>query len=194
MPESPRELKGDFAPIKQHDTESPILKQCFFYSGKTEDIYYIPFISFYGSDFSVGTVSEWGCYIAVKKVTMKDGKIVENSFIDRKKMKLEVSIETGEGVFFSKSTCHMLPSEEGLWEFYRNSDSCTYKIQHEISCPLGKCKQDEECQYVILATANAGYQTPAKGVYEGKLNVSCSIGENTIETEWSFEYVVKEKT
>ena len=48
--------------------------------------------------------------------------------------------------------------------------------------------------YVILATANAGYQTPAKGVYEGKLNVSCSIGENTIETEWSFEYVVKEKT
>ena len=47
LPESPRELKGDFAPIKQHDTESPILKQCFFYSGKTEDIYFILRIRFF---------------------------------------------------------------------------------------------------------------------------------------------------
>ena len=168
--------------------EGNILKKCFVYTGRTRDVYYIPFVSFYvyKPDISMGAVSEWGCYIAVKKITIKDGKIVENRFLDSGKMNIEVAIETGEGVFFTKSTCQML-SKEGLWEFHRN----TYKIQHEISCPFTKCRREEGCQHVIFASVKAGYEAPTPGVYQGKLDIKCSIGENQIETEWPFEYVVK---
>ena len=77
-------------------------RQCFCYSGLAGKVYYIPTVTFHYTDVTEGTPI-WACCVFVRRVTVRDGKVVENSRLERNKMKLEVEMNGNEGARFIRA-------------------------------------------------------------------------------------------
>ena len=116
---------------------------------------------------------------------------MENSFLDSGKMNIEVMMETGDGIFFQKVPVICFRAGKGYGSFTEIRLPVLIKFSMKSIIHLQSVDGEGGIQYVVLAIANAGYQTPTEGGYQGKLDIRCSIRENQIETEWSFKYVVK---
>ncbi|MCI8627301.1 MAG: hypothetical protein HFH36_14295 [Lachnospiraceae bacterium] len=162
-------------------------RQCFCYSGLAGKVYYIPTVTFHYTDVTEGTPI-WACCVFVRRVTVRDGKVVENSRLERNKMKLEVEMNGNEGARFIRAYSQ-IEGGEGKGLYIPGVD--TQQLQYEITYPLAKADPEGSHPYIAFGEHDPDNQYIREEPYQGSLQIACSIGKQRIEGEFSFEYRVE---
>lgn len=167
-------------------------EQCFYYSKKGKEVYYIPTVSFCSTNVSVLTGGICECHIYFKKVTVKNGKILQNSYLDGNEIKITVTLYSGQDSkkdAYIKDSAIQKNQEQVQRDFYREGE--IYNIRYERTFPLRKLSQKEECYYIFNATLGASEIDLETMEHQGICNIIFSIGKQKIEKEFLFQYEIK---
>lgn len=161
-------------------------RKCFLNSGIFGDVYYIPVVDFRFTDLRSGN-AEWYCWVSVYRITMKDGKIIDNSRLEGNQLEMELVMDTGGGADLLMFYAQTDENGAQIREVY---EPHTHKMRYRVDYPLAKASQENTEFYAFELRLWRIKEHIRELPYQGTMEVACSIGKQRIEEKLSFEYVV----